>query len=36
MPMVRIDLPRGKSAEYRRTVGDVVYDARTNTLIIVD
>lgn len=32
MPMVRIDLPRGKSAEYRRTVGDVVYDAMIQTI----
>jgi 4-oxalocrotonate tautomerase len=27
MPLARIDLPRGKGAEYRRTVGEVVYDA---------
>ncbi len=27
MPLARIDLPRGKDAEYRRTVGEVVYDA---------
>ena len=27
MPFVRIDLPRGKSQEYRRTLGDVVYEA---------
>ena len=27
MPLVRIDLPRGKSTEYRRTLGDVVYEA---------
>lgn len=27
MPLARIDLAKGKSAEYRRTVGDVVYDA---------
>jgi 4-oxalocrotonate tautomerase len=26
MPLVRIELPRGKSPEYRRTVGEVVYD----------
>ena len=32
MPMVRIDLPRGKSAEYRRTIGDVVYDAMVKTI----
>jgi hypothetical protein len=30
--MVRIDLPRGKSAEYRRTIGDVVYDAMVKTI----
>ena len=27
MPLVRIDLPRGKSAEYKRTIADVLYDA---------
>ena len=27
MPFVRIDLPAGKSAQHRRTIGDVVYDA---------
>ncbi len=27
MPLARIDLAKGKSAEYRRTVGEVVYDA---------
>jgi 4-oxalocrotonate tautomerase len=27
MPLVRIDLIQGKSADYRRTIGDVVYDA---------
>jgi 4-oxalocrotonate tautomerase len=27
MPFVRIDLIRGKSAEYRRTLGDIVYRA---------
>ncbi len=32
MPLVRIDLPRGKSAEYRRTAGEVVYDAMIQTL----
>jgi 4-oxalocrotonate tautomerase len=29
VPLVRIDLPRGKSPEYRRTVADVVYTAMT-------
>jgi phenylpyruvate tautomerase PptA (4-oxalocrotonate tautomerase family) len=32
MPLVRIDLPRGKSPEYRRTLGDVVYDAMIQTI----
>src|SRR5512132_2143376 len=32
MPLVRIDLPRGKSPEYRRTLGDVVYDAMIGTM----
>jgi len=27
MPLVRIDLIRGKSAEYRKTVGEIVYNA---------
>ena len=32
MPFVRIDLPRGKSLEYRRTLGDVVYEAMIKTI----
>jgi phenylpyruvate tautomerase PptA (4-oxalocrotonate tautomerase family) len=32
MPLVRIDLPRGKSTEYRRTLGDVVYEAMIQTI----
>ena len=27
MPFVRIDLKRGKSAEYRKTLGEIVYKA---------
>jgi len=27
MPLARIDLAQGKSPEYRRTIGDVVYEA---------
>lgn len=27
MPLARIDLPRGKSAEYKRAVADVVYES---------
>ena len=32
MPFVRIDLARGKSADYRGSVGDVVYNAMLETL----
>jgi 4-oxalocrotonate tautomerase len=32
MPLVRIDLAAGKSANYRSTVGAVVYDAMIETL----
>ena len=32
MPFVRIDLIAGKSAEYRRAIGDVVYDAMRRTI----
>ena len=32
MPLARIDLVAGKSAEYRRTIGDVIYDAMIATL----
>jgi len=32
MPLARIDLVEGKPAEYRRTIGEVVYDAMINTL----
>ena len=32
MPFVRIDLTEGKSAEYGRTIGAVVYDAMIETL----
>ena len=27
MPFVRVDLVAGKSADYRRTIGDVIYEA---------
>ena len=27
MPLVRIDLARGKSAQYRKTLGDIIYRA---------
>jgi 4-oxalocrotonate tautomerase len=32
MPLVRIDLPAGKSVEYRSSVGEVVYAAMTETM----
>jgi phenylpyruvate tautomerase PptA (4-oxalocrotonate tautomerase family) len=32
MPLARIDLPRGKSAEYKKTIGEVIYDAMINTI----
>jgi phenylpyruvate tautomerase PptA (4-oxalocrotonate tautomerase family) len=32
MPLVRIDLLKGKSPEYRRTIGDVVYEAMLKTI----
>ncbi len=32
MPLVRIDLARGKTEHYRRTIGDVVYEAMIATL----
>jgi len=32
MPLVRIDLAKGKSIDFRRTIGDVVYDATVNTI----
>jgi len=32
MPLARIDLVRGKSADYKRTITDVVYEAVVNIL----
>ena len=32
MPFVRIDLMRGKSAHYRKTLGEVVYDAMVDLI----
>ena len=32
MPIARIDLVQGKPAEYRRAVGDIVYEAMIETL----
>ena len=36
MPLVRIDLPAGKPAPYRQTIGDVVYDAMVETINVPD
>jgi 4-oxalocrotonate tautomerase len=32
MPLARIDLAQGKPADYRRAIGDVVYEATLETL----
>jgi 4-oxalocrotonate tautomerase len=32
MPLARIDLPAGNTAEYRSAIGEVVYDAMLQTL----
>jgi 4-oxalocrotonate tautomerase len=32
MPLVRIDLRRGKTAEYRHKIGDMVYQAMLETI----
>ncbi|TWB14152.1 phenylpyruvate tautomerase PptA (4-oxalocrotonate tautomerase family) [Nitrospirillum amazonense] len=32
MPLARIDLVKGKSAEYRHTIGEVIYEAMLSTL----
>jgi 4-oxalocrotonate tautomerase len=32
MPLARIDLAKGKSADYRKTIGEVVYQAMVDTL----
>jgi 4-oxalocrotonate tautomerase len=32
MPLVRVDLPRGKSADYKQAIGDVIYDAMRATM----
>jgi 4-oxalocrotonate tautomerase len=32
MPLARIDLVRGKSADYKRTIGDVVYEGVVDIL----
>jgi phenylpyruvate tautomerase PptA (4-oxalocrotonate tautomerase family) len=32
MPLARIDLPQGKSPDYRKAVGEVIYDAMIKTI----
>lgn len=32
MPLVRVDLPRGKPADYKRAIGDVIFAAMRATL----
>jgi phenylpyruvate tautomerase PptA (4-oxalocrotonate tautomerase family) len=32
MPLARIDIPTGKTSEYRLTIGDVVYEAMISAL----
>jgi 4-oxalocrotonate tautomerase len=32
MPLVRIDLARGKSAQYRKSLGDIIYRAMTDVI----
>jgi phenylpyruvate tautomerase PptA (4-oxalocrotonate tautomerase family) len=32
MPFARIDLAEGKSSDYRRTIGEVVYDTVVEVL----
>jgi len=34
MPLVRIDLARGRPAQYRKTVGEIVYDAMRETIAV--
>jgi 4-oxalocrotonate tautomerase len=32
MPLVRVDLVQGKSADYRKAIGEVIYDAMIKTI----
>ncbi|HKW39146.1 MAG TPA: tautomerase family protein [Burkholderiales bacterium] len=34
MPLVRIDLAKGKSAQYRKTLGEVIYRAMTEVISV--
>ena len=33
MPFARIDLIKGKPSDYRRTIGDIVYEAMVEILL---
>lgn len=35
MPLARIDVPRGRTAAFRRTVGDVVYESMLDALKVL-
>ncbi len=35
MPLARIDVPRGRTAAFRRTVGDVVYESMLDSLKVL-
>ena len=32
MPLVRIDLAKGKTAEHRKAIGEIIYTAMTETI----
>jgi 4-oxalocrotonate tautomerase len=32
MPLVRVDVPKGNSAEYRRAIGEEIYTAMVDVL----
>jgi 4-oxalocrotonate tautomerase len=36
MPLARVDLRTGNSPEYRRTIGDVIYEAMISTLDVLE
>ena len=36
MPFVRIDLMRGKSVQYRKTIGEIVYSAMRDVIDVID
>ena len=36
MPLARVDLVQGKSADYRKAIGDVIYDAMLKHFKLID